>query len=232
MMKAFNLTMILVLIFNLFSMVSATAQDKTQGQIIYKQKVNIHASLSKEQAAMKAMIPEFLESEVLVLFKDKKSKITAKESNSSSGDVQISISNGGSADAYIDFEKNLYYRTISLEGDQFHTQMSIAKANTKPLKFTKKICGYNCKSANFILDDEMYAIYYTTELEGNFSPMPGVFAEGVILAIVSKKLTYIATEVSFKEIDNQAVTIPESSEKITEEQFLDLQEEQVELSRP
>lgn len=231
-MKAYNLTILMISIFSVFTTVQVKAQDKTQGKIQYQQKINVHASLPKEYEAMKAMIPEFSESDIVVTLKNKKSKIKAMENASSSGDVMVSMSMGSSAVEYTDFDKNMFYKTLSVDGENYHTEMPIQKANVKVLEGSKKICGYTCKMASFVSEKEKYIIYYTTEIEGSLSPMPGVFVDGVILKIENKTISYLAQKVTFEKIDDKAVSKASDSEKISNVQFMDLEEELMEESMP
>jgi hypothetical protein len=53
------MTKSLVTLLSIFYISSIFAQSPEQGIAIYKESVNVHLSLSKEQAAMKAFIPEF-----------------------------------------------------------------------------------------------------------------------------------------------------------------------------
>lgn len=226
-MKTYHFTILMISIFSVFITAQLKAQDKTQGKIQYQQKINVHASLTKEYEAIKAMIPEFSESDVVVTFKNKKSKIKANESAPSSGDAMV-MSMGSSVVEYVDFARKVFYKTLSVDGENYHTEMPIQKAKTKLLKGSERICGYNCKMVSFVSEKKKYIIYYTTEIKGSFSPMPGVFVDGVILKIENKTISYLAQKVTFKMIDDKAVSKASNSEKITQSQLMDLEEELLE----
>lgn len=223
-MKSISITFIMLVYF----LFSTAAQNKTEGKITYTLKMNLHASLKGDNLMYKALIPEFSESIVIMMFKGKQAKIFSQESSSDSKDGKIQISNE-SSDEYVDFNKNLIFNTISIENKKYHTEMALEKKELDPLDKKENICGYNCKIAKLKLGDEDYTIFYTTEISGNYSPNTELFVDGVILKIENKLQTFTAEKVDFLKVDLKVITIPKDSRKITEEQFDDLLEEQFEM---
>ena len=203
---------------------SISAQTVSEGIIIYEQKINVHASLTGSQKAMKAFIPEFISSKIQLHFKDGLARLQEVKEEQKGG-VQISTS---ASDLLMDVE-NMKNNSFTILGDEkFYTENGFnpKKEKIELLSETKEIAGYKCKSAKMKSEnDEYYILWYCPDLPKYFSPMGLLALEGTILEIDGDKITYTFLQLEEIAVDEKLLTKPEGYTKVTEDQLSDLTEE-------
>jgi GLPGLI family protein len=96
---------------------------------------------------------------------------------------------------------------------------------------TKRILGFNCNkvvikktSKRKILDEEREiteetALWYTTELGFDFSPIASMWTEGAVLAIEGKGTNVIAKSIEYRNVSNKDVNLPKKGTVITPEAY-------------
>ncbi|WP_421919510.1 hypothetical protein [Marinifilum sp.] len=192
-----------------------------QGTIIYEHIINIHKSLSAEQQALKAMIPETSTQKFQFIYNEKYGCFKNIPAEMPKG---MSILMGsGSSKIWFNFEKDVFRKYIALDDELFHIETPMKLAETKPTGKSKTILNYTCKEHKS--NDGAFSFWVTKDLPKNITPMPSLFFEGAVLAVDNDKMSFKAVSFS-KDIDNKEL-IPVKSQKITHEQFQDLREEKM-----
>jgi len=208
------------------SPVCLLAQTIQKGVITYEQKINIHLSLSEDQKAMKALIPEFMTSQVQLSFKDGVAR--AKEVKAEQqGGIMISTS---SSDLLMNSKENKTYSFAELGQEKFYTESVLEpeKDQLKLLQETKKIGGYECKAAVMESEEDTYKVWYCPALPKYFSPMGLLGVDGMVLQIESQQISYLFKNISEEKVDENLLQFPQGHKKVSDEQLMDLQEEYME----
>ena len=209
--------------------VLAQNTKQTEGVISYELKINLHANLTKEQQAYKAMIPEFSNQSVKLYFKNGNYRIEEiEQEQSQSGGVSIVMSSGGSQAKIVRNDRNYVY-TLYKKGEKtYYTVEKIVKPTiTIDKKSVKKILNYECYKVLYKSAGETYEIWVTDALKLTASPMDGLNFGGTVLEINSKNLTYKAKKIEFVSQKDNLFDVSSEDKKITKEQAEDLQEQNI-----
>ncbi len=100
------------------------------------------------------------------------------------------------------------------------------KATINETGETKEILGYNCKKVDVELGEDIFPVYYTTELNvlSNKNEFPFEDIKGVILEYTMNQqgiTTHIsATEVKKQKVNASMFTIPSDYEQMTMEEMM------------
>lgn len=206
----------------------AQNQDKSQGVISYDFTINLHANLSKEQQAYKAMIPEKTTQSVKLNFKNGNYRVEESEAeDKESGNISITISSNNDI-KIVNKEKN-YVSAIYKKGDKIYYTVNkvIQPKFTIDKESTKKILGYDCYKVVYTKGEDTYEIWVTTDLKLTADPLHAFDFGGTVLEINSKKINIKATKIDFKKQDDALFEIDKNAKKITNEQAEDLQEQSI-----
>ena len=219
---------------------SLFAQDS--GEITYVRTMNIHKLLPPSQAMLKSMIPEFKKDKITIRYNSEFAKITEKSIGKSNGAVMIQ-SGGGDGTKYIDRKQNASIELIKTDGKLYGTEKPV-KTKLKLVDETKTINGYKCHKA--VGQSQMHSrtesntksteeeikteitYWYTKQLSGGISPMGPTNLPGTVIAIESDAMVYEMDAYTQKNIITSSIAPPAGYQKITQEQFTDLQEEKIE----
>jgi len=207
----------------------AGLQMKAQnhGRIDYVQTIDLHKNLKGVQKALKAFLPEKMETNLTFIFNEEKARLKEVKDENPDKNVKMSMT-GASINALIDYKSQLIKSFHTINKKEYITEEAL-EVETLEFSFeTKEILGYTCKKANLGTDDEMI-LWIATDLSVNASPMlPLVCKEGAILAIENEKISFEAKSINLDKPTDSEFTFNESARKITKEQLKDLEQEQME----
>jgi len=198
--------------------------------IEYIQTINIHKSLSSDQAAMKAFLPETIEKKVVYKYKDNKARIKEvkmEKKEKTSFNMQMS---GASSNALIDYKNKKGTEYHKIMNNYFCVEKDLGEMDLEFSNETKEILGYKCTKATRKKDDGDKMIFWIAkDISIKASPLfPMICKEGAILAIDGDKISYEAKLVSKSKLSSTDILTPPTARQITSEQLEDLQEEQIE----
>ena len=210
-------------------LISNSTIAQNSGAIDYTQTIYIHKNLKGKQLAMKALLPETLETELRLSFDGSQGRLKKVESKKKKGAVQMSMS-GASVNSFIDFNNKKINSYHKLMGNDYYLEEDFV--DQKALKMTsetKNILGYICTKAIMESDKDDMTLWIAKKLKVNASPMlPIVCSHGAILEIESEKIGFKATKVTLEKPSKEDLSPIAGAKKITKEQLQDLQEEQLE----
>lgn len=208
------------------------AELPSEGIATYKQSVNIHASIPKSQAAMKAFIPEFQYFEIKVSFKDNMLRFKSEpfkddsEAASHNNNVQIHM-DGTSEEIVLDTTSKQVAQYGSLMNIDYYFLQQIGKEdNIVKVDEEQTINGYLCKKA---VNNEDDTVIWYHENPQQIVPRLGIPTTlGLIVKVVGKQLSYDLLSIKEQSIEKDYFDIPKHHQKISFEQFEDLKEESME----
>lgn len=215
-MKSISLTIVMLVFFISLS----SAQSKTEGEIVYVQKTNVNEMMkeNKNDVETNEQMPTYMIHVLEIKFNGNNALLY---SNSKSDDKVIITDENQQVifhyKNYIDYDKKkLYSQRFFTNGEICFKEKQIKKKILKVLEKTEKINGYNCKVGTANIKDEVYTIYFTTEIKGNYSPIKDVIVDGVILKIESRVDSYTVSTIKFNEVDIKDVSLPKDATIINE----------------
>ncbi|MRG43757.1 GLPGLI family protein [Chitinophaga sp. SYP-B3965] len=188
------------------------AQDSTQGKVNYIVTMNLHANLKPDQLQYKDALPEFIDREIVFLFKGKHGLIKSIETASEGSEVEVKVKIGNEDGVtYVDMDAKKNLQLINVDGKQF-----LHKGDTKKVEDvkevetgeTKNILGYACKKVISKNGKDKTTYWYTTTLPilgGAFGIMSG---KGLILELESPLFSFKAKSLQFEKIADADVLPP------------------------
>lgn len=210
-MKSISLTIVMLV----FLISLSSAQNKTEGEIIYVMKTNMKEMLKKQNkdVVWDMSMPKYMIHVKEVKFNGNNALLY---SNPKSDDKVIIADENMQGiihyKNYIDYDKKkLYSQRIGYNDEIYFKEKQIMKKILKLLEKTEKINGYNCKVGTAKIKDEVHTIYFTTEIKGNYSPIEDVIVDGVILKIESRVDSYTVSTIKFNEVDIKDVSLPKDA---------------------
>ena len=211
----------------LTALCGAVALAQPTGKLIYEQKVNVHANLTPEQEVYKSMIPEFVTTGYSLSFKGGKARLQKVEAPAGGGTQVQVMTMGGGTDVLFDAALGKVYRLAVLDAGKFYVESAMEATQGTAMPGEREILGFACKLMEVAGDDdgEVYRVWYTTEAGIKGSPMPGIYLDGLVLAIEGKTITYLATAMEQGAVDAALLAVPEGYRKVLPEQLADLEEE-------
>lgn len=214
-LKTFTLAMILI------GGLTLSALAQKSGTIVYEQIINIHKSLSPEQQAFKAMIPETISKKLSLRFNENYARLQEVKKDQPKG---ISINISSSSDAWFDFSKKEYREYHNIMGESLCVVNSIpAKVDLEPTGNSKTILGYPCQEMK--TEDGKFSIWYTSKLNIKGTPLLPLFATGTILLIENDKVNITAIQFTEKTFTDKELNQLPEAQQISSEQLEDIQEE-------
>ena len=203
----------------LMATIVVNATDQQKGKIVYEQTINIHKSLSPDQQALKAIVPEKITKNYELYFTPEKARL--KEIEQVSNTMMIRMGGDSSGNIFFDLKDKKLNSFFSVDGEHFYTESEIEPISVASNGKSKEILGYKCKA--FVHDKKTF--WVTQQLPKYLSPLSPFHFNGTVLAIDSDKISYKANKIE-KEINPEAFSTPEA-QRVTKEQAEDLQEEAI-----
>lgn len=207
-----------------------TSQTQSKGVAIYKQTINVHASLPKSQSALKAMIPEFQYINSKISFKNNILRFeTVVPPASADGEPKIGsirMMSSGTENKILDVNKKIITQYGNVMDIDYIVTHKIS--DDQQLKFTdetKTINGYACKK---IIDRKTNLTIWYQENEvvivpsESFANIPGLVVK------VEGAISYELISINQDDIEGGYFDVPKNYKEISQEQFQDLQEESIE----
>jgi len=172
-----------------------------------------------------------------------------EDSNNSSGGqgggMRFGGFGGANRDYYYSFADHQLSEVFDLNDTTFviqgklgdHSQTGFGMQQPAPVieylrtDETKKILGFTCHKVTVkttikrkIMDEEKLItdetnVWFTNDLGFDFSPNPGFWTEGAVLAIEGKGTHIYAKSVEFRNVSAKDVSLPKKVTPITQEQF-------------
>ena len=234
---------ILLLFLFTLTLSSTLLAQNNSGEIVYLDKINIHKNLPPEMEAMKERIPEFRESNKILLFNSQEALYKAKPKTEAEKQKQqefrgegrrgrrggrfggrnannqyyTSIADGVSVDS-----RNLFGKDFLIEGERSPLKWKITGEQ-------KQVGSYLCQKATFQDSTQNIVAWFTPMIPvpagpDSYNGLPGLilhmdFDEG------SRQIT--ATDIQLKALESDMITRPSEGEKITKEEFTKLREEKI-----
>ncbi len=217
---------------------SGLAQEtEDQGKIIYDQTINLHAALSPDQAALKALVPKERTVRIEAAFAGDRFSLRTLPADPSDQTVQIRIGSNGDV-TIVDLGVGEQIRVGELAGFKFANRSDLAELDG----FTqtgnvRAILGYEARelTGSVTVNGEERAtnIWYTDALPAGLSPFP---LKGLPGAVLELKIgedfwRYSAAAIESTETDLSLFEIPEGHREISDGQLQDLQEEALDALR-
>lgn len=134
---------------------------------------------------------------------------------------------------YVDLAHQQFLRAFKgRDGDTtFYTRQPFHTAEQfTPSDKTKKIAGYTCHKATAQMRGESYTIWYTKDIPLTFSPVNGLVPPdgGFVLALEGGRMSYKATKVSLRAVDEASVSLPAPSREMSEDEMRDIRRRMME----
>jgi GLPGLI family protein len=191
------------------------AQDKTQGLIHYEVTYHVHASLKPDQMQYKDLIPETVIEKAELIFKGQRLKTyfnddIKQEEEGVNASIKISTDDGN--EKYADIDKGKLWWLDKAKNPPVLVEKPLYEKDTNDIKEstdTRKILDYTCRKLIVKSKDGTYTLWYTTELPLKSGTPLSIFTDkGVVLAVESKPMDFIAKGIEFIPVEEKDVTPP------------------------
>lgn len=210
-----------------------------EGVIDYEVKVNMHRRLPPEQASMKEMIPEFNTSKDQLFFNEKESLYKTVEEDEdepehNGGGMRIHLRRPN-IQTYFDYGQSRKVMLQEFMGKEYLIEDSIRIAPWKLGTETKTILGYACRQASYYNSERKANVvaWYSDQLrpfrgpEG-FNSLPGTVLQ---VDINNGERTITAQKIDSRPLKKSEMKIPSGGQRMTSEEFIKMQETQLERMR-
>lgn len=189
-------------------------------KINFEETVDLHANLSPDQLAYKAMIPKTQTMHLELIFNNEMALLrTAPVKEKKKMGMMIKMDGGN---FYMNLKDKLQYNTLSYGGEKFYTEIPFDELSTlKKTEGQKKILGYQCQA--YTNHKGNMKVWVTKDLPAGLTPMDYTVVDGAILGIESEKYSYKAT--SIEDVSDCKDLKKPEGQKITVEQMEDLKDE-------
>ena len=204
------------------------AQDKTQGKVHYKIRLNVHASLKPDQQQFKDVIPEFMDQEAVYLFKGRHGLVKSNtDETQQEGAVSVMIKMGNeNGVTYVDMDAKKNLRLVKVgEKEYLYSGTAIKEDANVKLKLdgkeqetgeTKKILGYDCKKVIMGSGKDKTSYWYTTALSILGGAMGMMSGKGLVLEMESPVFSFKASSIDFQPIADADVLPPPGAKTISD----------------
>jgi len=212
-MRMKKIILISVYIYLLIGYLSVYAQKSNSGIITYNKKKDLHAGLTGEALAYKAMIPPYDECQIVLSYKN--NFVRTDEKKEATGGVQA-FSTGLSSNYIYNYTENKYLNFVSLPLGNYIVTGDIRKENAEiNKKEEKKILGYKCHKAVIKNDKRHIEVWFTDQIPAQVSPIGNLGVPGAALEIneISDYTTYTLASIELKEIDDSLFVITDEENK-------------------
>jgi len=212
------------------SLCTAQAQDKTEGTVIYENKINMHKRITDE--ATRAMVPEFRTSEMQLNFRGMESLYLPVPKEEDDSETNSTDNNGNQIRMVIRTPQNEVYRNYEakekielqeLAGQKFLVVDTLRKATWKLTGETKKVNGYDCMQATMSnpVNKQETTVWFTEAIPVPHGPMifgglPGLIVEA---NINDGEIVYTAKKIDFKKLGKDGLRRPSGGKKVTDAEF-------------
>ena len=223
-------------LFFLSTIVVANAQN-TEGVVTFEEKVNLHRRMQDDQ--MKAMVPEFRSSTMLLYFKGDESLYKADESDDDE-EANNAAAGGGGGGPQVRFQRpnSEIYRNAAtqrsveqrdMRGKKFLIEDTLAQQPWKLTTETKVVAKYNCTKATYndTARKQDIVAWFTMDLPTATGPQSLGGLPGMILEVdINKGETIIAAKkIEFKKVKPANIAAPTKGDKMTRAEFRKQMEE-------
>lgn len=208
-----------------------THAQQNEGIVTYDFKINMHRRLGPDQEQFKSMVPEFQTAKKQLL-------ITATESlyknapESQEEEVEVTPSENQVVKIKFQQPEALLYRNFSTKkrvdyrpffDKNFLIESDFPAANWKVSGETKAILGQMCLKATLqdTSAENKVAAWFTPNISIQSGPegyglLPGLILE---LDINDGETIVTASNIEWKKLDADAITVPDKGKKVTEEEY-------------
>ncbi len=199
--------------------------QNTEGIITFEEKINMHRRITDE--SMKAMIPEFRSSNMLLYFKGevclyKPDESEEDEETSNSGGVMMRMRRP-QVEIYRNLATENQISVRDFGGKKYLIEDSLKQRAWKIGTETKKIAGYDCTKATFKDTAQKADViaWFTMDLPLAAGPQSFGALPGMILEVDSNngELLMTAKKIEFKKLKDKDLAAPTKGEKITQADF-------------
>ena len=213
-----------------FGSVVAFAQQTT-GKVIYKETVNLRASLEDvkiegDAAQFADLLPKEQSFKRELYFTSAASlyrpmEKDGKENTYKEGGATININmNVPEEKTYRGMEDKKITQQKDFMGRKFLITSDISKPEWKMTGKQKRILGYPCQQATMMKDSEQVVAWFTPEIPVSTGPAEAGGLPGLILSLeMGKVYTIDAVTVELKEFDKKLLSKPAEGKKMNKEQF-------------
>lgn len=240
----------LLLLIGLLAGLAATqvlfAQSAT-GTIQFEERVNLHRRLPADRQEMKAMIPEYRTNKFQLIFSVDESMY--KPIIEDEEDQEFSNAGGGmrmrfrtsNVETYLNYNLGIIIQKQEFMGKDYLIEDSV---KVSPWKFgteTKTVLGYECRQAYFTDEVQLnvngeartekreITAWFTDKIRPFLGPERFNSLPGTVLAldINGGERVMVAIKVDLRELKKNELKAPEKGEKITQEAYRKMVEEQM-----
>ena len=211
----------------------------TSGTVKYVEKVNMHMNLGPEMDEFKAMIPEFQESGMELIFNENESIYRdAENAESSEGGMnwQGSTEDGHQMKMQIDKPKSSQYKNLTdgvyLESREFMGKKFLINGELKKLEWKmlgeqKVIANDRCLLAEAKDGEDVIQAYFSSIVKvsngpGSYTGLPGMIME---VNINNGQRIITAVEVISGKVASPEIEKPSKGKKVTSEEFEKIMDE-------
>ena len=212
-----------------------SAQTNDQGQVLYKETVQLRIELPEEHKQFASMLPSSRTTQMQLLFNSEASLYKVFEAeegdyeeSASEGNVQIKM-------VVVNDDQQIYRRVDSREKVEKRGFMGKAfllkgEAEKLPWKLTgekEEILGYACQQAVVQDSSRNITAWFTMEIPMAIGPDGYGDLPGLILKVemAGGESIIEATEVALKPIDEKMIIAPKKGKKVSEEEYQRIVEE-------
>lgn len=222
------------------------AQSAT-GIIQFEDRVNLHRRLPADRQEMKAMIPEYRTNKFQLIFNVDESLY--KPIIEDEEDQEFSNAGGGmrmrfrtpNVETYLNYNLGMIIQKQEFMGKDYLIEDSVKVAPWKFGTETKTVLGYECRQAYYTDEVQLningearsekreITAWFTDKIRPFLGPERFSSLPGTVLAldINNGERVMVATKVDLRELKKNELKAPEKGEKITQEAYRKLVEEQM-----
>lgn len=216
---------------------AATFAQKTEGTILFEEKMNLHRTLPPDAADMKAMIPEFriMKSELLFNANESLYRIVEEEDEEEeAGDGQVMIKmQRPQAVFYRNFTNGRKTDQREFMGKYYLIEDPIGQTPWKVSGETREILGFNCMKA--VWEDttggrqRTVVAWFAPDLPVPSGPVTFGQLPGMVLSIDinNGELQLTALSIDLKPLKKGELQAPEKGEKMSQADFQKMMDDRI-----
>lgn len=220
-----------------FSVCAVLNAQKTEGTILFEEKMNMHRSLPPDAGDMKAMIPEFRITKSELLFSATESiyrNIEEEDDDQEAGNGQVMIKmQRPEATFYRNFETGRKVDQREFMGKMYLIEDALDQTPWKVGTETREILGYNCLKA--VWEDTTggrqrnVVAWFAPDIPVASGPVTYGQLPGLVLAIDinAGEVQLTALKLDAAALKKGAIEAPKKGEKITQADFQKMMDERM-----
>lgn len=213
---------------------SAVIAQKTEGIILFEEKINMHRNLPPDAEDMKAMIPEFRTNQSELLFNTSESlyrNVEEEEEEMGDGQGVVIKMQRPEVILYRNFATKQKVEAREFMGKMYLIEDSLKTRNWKITGQSKKVLGYDCMSAvttDTVRHQEITA-WFAADLPltagpGSLDQLPGTILQ---VDVNNGEIVMTALKIDFKPLKKGALAAPKKGEKTTDAAFKKMVDEKM-----